>query len=71
MAKFKNNTKHDVYIDLGRLVRVQAGEVIDLHGAVAIHPLTRLMEDVPPVPKPAPKKKPPKKSKSFSTSSTI
>ena len=35
MAKFKNNSPHDVYVDLGRLLRVQAGEVIELAGALS------------------------------------
>jgi len=70
MAKFKNNHNHDVYVDLGGLVQVKPGQVLDLEGAASLPPLTRLM-DIEPVPRPTPKKKSRKKSKSSATSGTI
>tara|TARA_R110002074_G_scaffold144280_1_gene291763 strand:- start:435 stop:635 length:201 start_codon:yes stop_codon:yes gene_type:complete len=66
MAKFKNNSPHDVYVDLGRLLRVQAGEVIELAGALSCPPLTMLPDAVVVTKKP--KKK---KSKASSVSGTI
>ena len=68
MAKFKNTLTQDVYIDLGKLIRVPPGECIDLAGTHSCPPLTLVMEVPPPPPK---KKKTPKKSKSSSTSGTI
>ena len=67
MAKFKNNSPHDVYVDLGRLLRVQAGEVIELAGALSCPPLTMLPDEVVVVPKKLKKKK----SKASSVSGTI
>lgn len=56
--KFKNNQPHDVYIDLGGLRRVAAGEVIELQGALSCSPLTPIFETLPSVPskKAAPRK---------------
>ena len=68
--KFKNNFAHDVYVDMGNLMRVAPGEVIELKGALHCPPLTPMFEETPP-PKKAPKKKPTKTKKSTPTSGTI
>ena len=70
MAKFKNESTHDVYIDLGSLLRVEPGQEVELPGARSVQGLTRV-PDVAPLPKPKPRKKPIKKSKGSATSGTI
>jgi|TARA_R100000005_G_C4868735_1_gene126323 hypothetical protein len=54
--KFKNNVGMDVYIDLGGLKQVKAGEVIELVGKYTCPPLTPIIDTPPPKPK-KPKKK--------------
>tara|TARA_R100000458_G_C8161189_1_gene165165 strand:- start:219 stop:419 length:201 start_codon:yes stop_codon:yes gene_type:complete len=58
--KFKNNHKHDVYIDLGGLKRIAPGEVIELTHALKCEPLTPILEHIPAPKKKAPKPKPKK-----------
>jgi|14_taG_2_1085336.scaffolds.fasta_scaffold92956_2 hypothetical protein len=66
MAKFKNNSPHDVYVDLGKLMRVKSGGVIDLVGAHSCPPLTLVPEVIE-----KPKRKSPPKARSSATSGTI
>ena len=68
--KFKNNYTHDVYVDMGTLLRVPPGEVIELAGALTCPPLTPVFEHAS-VSKKAPKKKPTKTKKTTPTSGTI
>lgn len=70
MARFRNDSHLDVYVDLGKLILVRPGQVVDLEGALSCPPLTMLM-DVPPTLSPKTKKKVPRKSKSSDTSGTI
>jgi len=65
--KFINKSQNDVYVDLGTLLRVAPGEVIELAGAVSCPPLEPIFE---PPQKPA-KKKAVKTVKNTSTSGTI
>ncbi len=51
MARFKNNTGRDVYLDLGGLRRIAPDEVVDLVGTYSMPPLT-LIEEYKPKPKP-------------------
>tara|TARA_R100000152_G_C6688204_1_gene120449 strand:+ start:31 stop:240 length:210 start_codon:yes stop_codon:yes gene_type:complete len=68
--KFKNKYTHDVYVDMGNLVRVAPGEVIELEGTSSCPPLTPVFETTS-VPKKAPKKKASKSKKIKPTSGTI
>ena len=70
MAKFRNDSPHDVYVDLGSLLLVRPGEVIDLVGALSCPPLTLLREEVFSRETPI-KKKLPRKTKSRPVSGTI
>tara|TARA_R110000824_G_scaffold63133_2_gene166369 strand:+ start:1909 stop:2106 length:198 start_codon:yes stop_codon:yes gene_type:complete len=65
MPKFQNQTGIDVYIDMGKLRQVKAGEILDLKGTHACPPLTILR------PTPSKKKKPEKKTPPASVSGTI
>ena len=69
MAKFKNKTGYDVYLDLGGLRRIAANEVVELEGTFSAPPLT-FVEDFKPAPKSKPKKTR-KKPTSKGTSGTI
>jgi hypothetical protein len=61
MARFKNNTGRDVYLDLGGLRRIAADEIVDLVGTYSMPPLT-LVEEYKPKPKPEPKPRKTKKT---------
>ena len=65
MPKFQNQTGIDVYIDMGKLRQVRAGEILDLKGTHACPPLTILTLA------PSKKKKPEKKTPPASVSGTI
>ena len=65
MPKFQNQMGIDVYIDMGELRQIKAGEILDLKGTHACPPLTLL----PPTP--SRKKKPEKKSPPPPVSGTI
>lgn len=65
MPKFQNQTGIDVYIDMGKLRQVRAGEILDLKGTHACPPLTIL------TPAPISKKKVKKKTVAKPVSGTI
>ena len=69
MARFKNNTGHDVYMDFGKFTLVRPNEIINLEGTFSAPPLT-LVEDFKSAPKFKPKKTR-KKPTSKGTSGTI
>jgi hypothetical protein len=72
MARFKNNTGRDVYLDLGGLRRIAPDEIVDLVGTYSMPPLTLLdmqsKDFAPPKPK---AKRQPKKPSPKGTSGTI
>lgn len=65
--KFQNNTGANVYIDLGGFVCVRPKEILDLTGHPSCDPLTPIIDEVPPKPKP----KKPVKPKKTNVSGTI
>jgi len=67
MAKFVNNSDNDVFIDLGKLILIRPGEVIDLPKANSCPPLTL----IPPTPKKRKPKVTAKKSPTPPVSGTI
>ena len=67
MAKFVNNSDNDVFIDLGKLILIRPGEVIDLPKANSCPPLTI----IPPKTKRKKPQAPPKKSSAPPASGTI
>lgn len=66
IMKFQNKTGMDVYVDMGGLKQVRAGEIVEFKGALKCPPLTPILESA--VPKP---KKPKKKTPTPPVSSTI